>query len=200
LTPRQRGAALLNAVRQHRFNPQAFRKGIVPAAAGGYVLAGTPLAGALFAFPPVAGAVALAGWAAARARQGRVGPRDVTRDVGRAPTADEMAGVPDDGVGAAYGRHVEAVAAAGNGADPVGSAHHPDVRSPTVIYRPDVAGDGSVYGATRSHRRVPLTTPGWNARDGEAFVRPRGYRNDPPVGEPPALSGPPRRGRIERTQ
>jgi hypothetical protein len=186
-SPRARGAALLGTVASpSRFNPQAVRDGLVPAAAGGLVLAGTPLAGALFGFPPVAGAVALAAWAARRSGQGRDGTDDVPADHGRAPTADEMAGAPEGGIGAAYGRHVEAIAAAGNGADPTAAGHHPDVTPPPLTTGREVTAEGAVHAVTSTRRTVPLPTPGWAARDGEAFAARRGYRDH----QGPAAAGP----------
>jgi hypothetical protein len=185
-TPRARGAALLGTVASpSRFTPQAVKDGEVPAAGSGRVRAGSPLAGALFRFPPVAGAMAVAAWAAGRSGRERAGPDDIPADHGRAPTADEMAGTPEGGIGAAYGRHVEAIAAAGTGADPAAAAHHPDVVPPPLTAGREVTADGAVHGVTSTRRSVPLPTPGWAARDGEAFSAPRGYRGlHPPAGAP----------------
>jgi hypothetical protein len=96
-----------------------------------------------------------------------------------------MAGTPEGGIGAAYGRHVEAIAAAGTGADPAAAAHHPDVVPPPLTAGREVTADGAVHGVTSTRRSVPLPTPGWAARDGEAFSAPRGYRGlHPPAGAP----------------
>jgi hypothetical protein len=88
-----------------------------------------------------------------------------------------MAGAPEGGIGAAYGRHVEAIAAAGNGADPAAAGHHPDVTPPPLTTGRDVTAEGAVHAVTSTRRTVPLPTPGWAARDGEAFAARRGYRD-----------------------
>jgi hypothetical protein len=72
------------------------------------------------------------------------------------------------------------VVAAGNGAEPVRSARHPDIRTPTAITGRQVAADGRVLGVTGSGLQVHLTTPGWARRDGRRLVTPSGYRDQQP--------------------
>ena len=182
-SPRARGAALLATVASpSRFTAEATRDGDVPAAGHGRARPGTPLAGASFRFPRVAGAAALAAWAAGRSGRERVRPADLPAGHGRAPSAGDVAGVPAGAIGATYGRHVEAIAAAGAGADPGGAAHHPDVVPPPLTAGRAVAADGVVHGVTSTRRSVPLPTPGWAPRDGESFSAPQGYRgHHPPV-------------------
>jgi hypothetical protein len=182
-SPRARGAALLATVASpSRFTTEATRDGDVPARGAGRAREDAPLAGAAFRFPRVAGGAALAAWAAGRSGRGRAGPDDLPAGHGRAPGAGAVAAVPVGEIGAVFGRHVEAIAAAGAGADPGRAAHHPDVAAPAVTAGRAVGADGVVHGITSSRRSVPLPTPGWAARDGEAFSAPQGYRgHHPPV-------------------
>jgi hypothetical protein len=153
-SPRRRGAALLDAV-----------TGALASGERG-LKAGAPLAGALF------------GCARDRTGRSRVSPRIVPRRHGRAPTADELAGLGDDKVGGRHARHVETVVAAGNGADPARSSRHPDIRTAAAITGRQVSPDGRVLGVTASGLRVHLTTPGWARRDGQRLVTPSGYRDN----------------------
>jgi hypothetical protein len=157
-SPRRRGAALLDAVTAGALT--AGERGLKAAA---------PLAGAVF------------GCVRDRTSRPRVSPRIVPRRHGRAPTADELAGLGDDKVGGRHARHVETVVAAGNGADPVRSARHPDIRAPSAITGRQVAADGRVLGVTASGLRVHLTTPGWARRDGQRLATPSGYRDQQPA-------------------
>jgi hypothetical protein len=178
--PRARGAALLRAIANPaRFNPQAVRDGEVPGDGDDEHRRG-PLSGARFGFAATAAAgTGLAAWAAARS--GTAGPGgDLPADHGRAPTADEMGGVAEGAIGAAYGRHVEAIAAAGTGADLAAAGRHPDVAAPVLTTGRDVTADGAVHAVTSTRRSVPLPTPGWAAGDGAAFSAPRGYRGHRP--------------------
>jgi hypothetical protein len=151
--PRRRAAALLDGV-------------VAGALAAGQRVA-EPLAGAVFA--------------CSREGSGRRRqlPRVIPRHHGRAPTADELAGLGDEHVAGRHARHVETVVAAGNGADPARSAHHPDIRSGSSITGRRVGTDGKVVGVTASGLAVPLTTPGWSRRDGQRLVTPSGYRDSP---------------------
>jgi hypothetical protein len=176
--PRARGAALLRAIAHPgRFNPEAVRNGDV-ADDGEDERRRGPLAGARFGFAAAAAAATgVATWAAGR--HGRAGQRDggdLPADHGRAPTADEMGGVAEGAIGAAYGRHVEAIAAAGTGADLASAARHPDITAPALTTGREVTEDGAVHAVTSTRRSVPLPTPGWAARDGAEFAEPRGYR------------------------
>ena len=153
-SPRRRGAALLDSV-----------TGGALAAGQRALASGAPLAGAVFAC------------ARDRVSRSRVAPRIVPRRHGRAPTADELAGLGDDKVGGRHARHVETVVAAGNGADPARSARHPDIRGSSVIAGRRVSADGKVMGVTVSGLAVPLTTPGWSRRDGQRLLTPSGYRD-----------------------
>jgi hypothetical protein len=157
-SPRRRGAALLGAVTAGALT--AGERGLKAAA---------PLAGAVF------------GCVRDRTSRPQVSPRIVPRRHGRAPTADELAGLGDDKVGGRHARHVETVVAAGNGADPVRSARHPDIRTPSAITGRHVATDGRVLGVTASGVRVHLTTPGWARRDGQRLATPSGYRDQEPA-------------------
>jgi hypothetical protein len=149
--PRRRAAALLD--------------GVVAGALAAGRRAAEPLAGAVFAC----------------SREGsgrrRYLPRVIPRHHGRAPTADELAGLGDEHVAGRHARHVETVVAAGNGANPARSAHHPDIRSGSSITGRRVGTDGKVVGVTASGLSVPLTTPGWSRRDGQRLVTPSGYRD-----------------------
>ena len=149
--PRRRAAALLD--------------GMVAGALAAGQRAAAPLAGAVFAC----------------SREGSGRRRFLTRVVprhhGRAPTADELAGLGDEHVAGHHARHVETVVAAGNGADPARSARHPDIRVGSSITGRRVGTDGKVVGVTASGLPVPLTTPGWSRRDGQRLVTPSGYRD-----------------------
>jgi hypothetical protein len=149
--PRRRAAALLD--------------GMVAGALAAGQRAAAPLAGAVFACT----------------REGsgrrRFLPRVIPRHHGRAPTADELAGLGDEHVAGRHARHVETVVAAGNGADPVRSARHPDIRAASSITGRRVGTDGKVVGVTASGLSVPLTTPGWSRRDGQRLATPSGYRD-----------------------
>jgi hypothetical protein len=101
----------------------------------------------------------------------------IPRHHGRAPSADDLAGLGDEHVAGRHARHVETVVAAGNGADPARSARHPDVRAGSSITGRRVGTDGKVVGLTASGLSVPLTTPGWSRRDGQRLVTPSGYRD-----------------------
>jgi len=169
-------------------------RGGLAVAAGGAVLA-SPLAGALFVSPPLVGGLAVAGWAARRSYRNRVGPQDVPEGNGRAPTADELDGASLDRVGDAYGSHAATVVAAGNVADPVRAAHHPDVRPAPAEVTREVRGDGRVYVQGPSGLLVPATA-GWGAGDGERFSAPRGYRDA--AGADTVVTGPDRTSRITR--
>jgi hypothetical protein len=175
-TPRARGAALLGTVADPAsFTPEALRDGEVPAPDDSRD-PDQPLVGARFAFPPVAGVAALVTWAARRSDAARAPSGGVPADHGRAPTAAELAGAPEAALGAAYGRHVEAIAAAAAATAPRAATRHPDVVQRPVTVARRVAADGTVRAVTSSGRSVALPTPGWAAPDGRAFAAPRGYR------------------------
>jgi hypothetical protein len=180
--PRARGAALLRAIANPaRFNPQAVRDGDVPGHGDDEEHRRGPLSGARFGFAAAAAAgTGLAAWAAARSGTAASGGGDLPADHGRAPTADEMGGVAEGAIGAAYGRHVEAIAAAGTGADLAAAGRHPDVTAPALTTGREVTADGAVHAVTSTRRSVPLPTPGWAAGDGAAFAAPRGYRGHRP--------------------
>jgi hypothetical protein len=174
--PRARGAALLGTVADPaRFTPEALRDGAVPDPDDARD-PDQPLVGARFAFPPLAGVAALVTWAARRSDAARAPSGRLPADHGRAPTPAELAGAPEAALGGAYGRHVEAIAAAAAATAPRAATRHPDVvqRPATVARR--VAADGTVRAVTSSGRSLALPTPGWATRDGRAFAAPRGYR------------------------
>ena len=149
--PRRRAAALLD--------------GVVAGALAAGQRAAAPLAGAVFSC----------------SREGsgrrRLPARVIPRHHGRAPSPDDLAGLGDEHVAGRHARHVETVVAAGNGADPVRSARHPDIRSGSSITGRRVGTDGKVVGLTASGLSVPLTTPGWSRRDGQRLATPSGYRD-----------------------
>jgi hypothetical protein len=176
--PRARGAALLRAITNPaRFNPRAVRDGDVPGEGDDDERRRGPLSGARFGFAAaVAAGTGVAAWAAGRHGQTRAAGGDLPADHGRAPTADEMGGVAEGAIGAAYGRHVEAIAAAGTGADLAAAGRDPDVTAPPLTTGREVTADGAVHAVTSTRRSVPLPTPGWAAGDGAEFAAPRGYR------------------------
>jgi hypothetical protein len=141
------------------------------------------VAGALAAGQRVAAPLAGAMFTCSREGSGRRRylPRVVPRHHGRAPTADELAGLGDEHVAGRHARHVETVVAAGVGADPVRSARHPDIRAGSSITGRRVGTDGKVVGVTAAGLSVPLTTPGWSRRDGQRLVTRAGYRDPAPA-------------------